>query len=79
MKRPRPLNAANGSESASSRKGNWLREVKPLSQGHTAGGAELGSRPRSAGLQALRAHWGSQEGFMEAGDGVWPRRGRGRP
>lgn len=28
--------------------------MKPLSQGHTAGGAELGFRPRSTGLQALR-------------------------
>lgn len=34
-------------------------------QGHTAGGAELGFRPRSVGLQGLRVHWGSQEGFME--------------
>lgn len=48
--------------------------MKPLSQGHTAGGAELGFRPRSVGLQGLRVHWGSEEGFMEEEDGVWPRR-----
>ena len=42
-----------------------LREVKPLSWGHTARDTELGLQPRPVGLWGLRVHWGFQKGFQE--------------